>query len=80
MDIIYKIKFNSCGRERKRLGFMVEAMLGIMGSQSLLHLGALSVRLSTDTLSSLSGVPGNSCDNTNVVFIISPYDYPQKSM
>ena len=27
------------------LGFMVQAILGIMGSQSLLHLGALSVRL-----------------------------------
>ena len=27
-------------------GFMVQAILSIMGSQSLLHLGALSVRLS----------------------------------
>ena len=28
------------------LGFMMEAIFGIMGSQSLLHLGALSVQLS----------------------------------
>ena len=28
------------------LGFMVQAILGMMGSQSLLHVGALSVRLS----------------------------------
>ena len=28
------------------LGFIVQAILGIMGSQSLLHVGALSVRLS----------------------------------
>ena len=27
------------------LGFMVQAILGMMGSQSLLHVGALSVRL-----------------------------------
>ena len=32
------------------LGFMVNAILGIMGSQSLLHLGALSVRLSKGSL------------------------------
>ena len=30
--------------ESASLGFMVQAILGIMGSQSLLHLGALSVR------------------------------------
>ena len=29
------------------LGFMVQAIFGIMGSQSLLHLGALSVWLIT---------------------------------
>ena len=28
------------------LGFMVQAILGMMGSQSLLHAGALSERLS----------------------------------
>ena len=28
------------------LGFIVQAILGMMGSQSLLHVGALSVRLS----------------------------------
>ena len=28
------------------MGFVVQATLGIMGSQSLLHVGALSVRLS----------------------------------
>ena len=28
------------------LGFMVQAILGMMGSQSLLHVGALSVRFS----------------------------------
>ena len=28
------------------LGFVVQTILGIMGSQSLLHVGALSVRLS----------------------------------
>ena len=28
------------------LGFMVQAILGMMGSQSLLHVGALSERLS----------------------------------
>ena len=28
------------------LGFMVEAILGILGSQTFLHLGVLSVRLS----------------------------------
>ena len=28
------------------LGFLVQAILGMMGSQSLLHVGALSVRLS----------------------------------
>ena len=28
------------------LGFMVQAILGMMGSQSLLHIGALFVRLS----------------------------------
>ena len=28
------------------LSFMVQAILGMMGSQSLLHVGALSVRLS----------------------------------
>ena len=28
------------------LGFMVRAIFGMMGSQSLLHVGALSVRLS----------------------------------
>ena len=27
------------------LGFIVQAILGMMGSQSLLHVGALSVRL-----------------------------------
>ena len=32
------------------LGFMVQAILGIMGSQSLLHLGTLSVRLSEGSL------------------------------
>ena len=32
------------------LSFMVQAILGIMGSQSLLHLGALSVRLSEGPL------------------------------
>ena len=32
------------------LGFMVQAILGIMGSQSLLHAGALSVRLSDGSL------------------------------
>ena len=32
------------------LGFMVQAILGIMGSQSLPHLGALSVRLSERSL------------------------------
>ena len=32
------------------LGFMVQAILGIMGSQSLLHLGALYVRLSEGSL------------------------------
>ena len=30
------------------LGFMVQAILGMMGSQSLLHVGALSVRLSEE--------------------------------
>ena len=28
------------------LGFIVQAILGLMGSHSLLHVGALSVRLS----------------------------------
>ena len=28
------------------LGFIVQAILGMMGSQSLLHVGALSLRLS----------------------------------
>ena len=32
------------------LGIMVEAIVGIMGSQSLLNLGALSVRLSEGSL------------------------------
>ena len=32
------------------LGFMVKAIFGIMESQSLLHLGALSVRLSEGSL------------------------------
>ena len=32
------------------LGFMVRAILGIMGSQSSLHLGAQSVRLSEESL------------------------------
>ena len=32
------------------LGLMVQAIFGIMGSQSLLHLGALSVRLSEGSL------------------------------
>ena len=32
------------------LGFVVQAILGIMGSKSLLHLGALSVRLSEGSL------------------------------
>ena len=32
------------------VGFMVQAILGIMGSQSLLHLVALSVRLSEGSL------------------------------
>ena len=27
------------------LGFMVQAILGMMGSQSLLHVGALSVQI-----------------------------------
>ena len=32
------------------LGFMVQTILGIMGSQSLLYFGALSVRLSEGSL------------------------------
>ena len=32
------------------LGFIMEAIFGIMGSQSLQHLGALSVRLSKGSL------------------------------
>ena len=32
------------------LGFIVQAILGMMGSQSLLHVGALSVRLSEGLL------------------------------
>ena len=36
------------------MGFMVQAILGIMGSQSLLHLGALSVRLSEGSLVSMA--------------------------
>ena len=32
------------------LGFMVEKMFGIIGSQSLLHLGTLSVQLSESSL------------------------------
>ena len=32
------------------LGFIVEAILGIMGSQSLLHLEALTVRLSVGSV------------------------------
>ena len=32
------------------LGFMVHAIFGMMGSQSLLHVGALSVRLSGGSL------------------------------
>ena len=32
------------------LGFIVQAILGMMGSQSLLHVGALSVRLSEEFL------------------------------
>ena len=32
------------------LGFMVQAIFGIMGSESLLHLGALSVPLSEGSL------------------------------
>ena len=36
------------------LGFMVQVILGMMGSQSLLHVGALSVRLSEGFLVVLS--------------------------
>ena len=32
------------------LGFMMQAIVGIMGSHSLLHLGALSVRLKEGSL------------------------------
>ena len=40
-------KFNSWSKEiPASLGFMVESIFGIMGSQSLLHKGALSVWLS----------------------------------
>ena len=35
---------------RAGLGFMVQAIEGIMGSQSLLYLGALPVRLSEGSL------------------------------
>ena len=36
------------------LGFVMQAIFGIMGSQSLLHLGALSVQLSEGSLVSIA--------------------------
>ena len=39
------------------LGFMVQSILGIMGFQSLLHLGALSVRLSEGSLFLIGACP-----------------------
>ena len=43
------------------LSFVEEAILGIMGSQILLHLGALSIRLSMGSLDFIAACSMRSC-------------------